>query len=615
MEHNILKIVNERRSDNQIKTIKEAYDLADKYKTYALTQAMSCDKHVKAGLFVFDTPEEVRRDTNCTRYHYLPYNCVPVNDLDGKYNYEPYSAIGLNSMVAKIIEAIFPSTIPFFELEPSIKDKIELKKRIEEKAIQEVLSILQQEADMLVQTAMQTGQPVPDAPVFDANNPDHVKLLNSVFEKYKAQQRKQYNDYTLYAFDYFKKVFTSSNQYMSILLYLVTGAFLVYMPVEVKSETDARDKIKLIPIDRFNILDTPEGGIVQLCIKEQFHVDAVPDDLWKAIEIIRKSKGGSKQNEIITIYEMIRFKIDENGNRRYYREKEYDGHPLPETYEEGDVDRLPYLIQRPLLTTSSAYGASYISQLIPILEDATFTKNSLRSMVEVSGVNAMAVDTATLASNDIVDVMAMKNQLYSVANADARQAFNPIQFTFGQEINVIQNIYQESVQVIQSAFMQNSSAQRDSERTTKGEIMIVVEELKKRMSLTYTQLESFSGALIRRCIQQMTHAKLWDLKSKVEPHITVGIGRIDLNQKADMFIEMLSVFNQLLSQLNPVLLQSLDVSHFIDMVMASKGFQADMLLNSEAVASGLQEQQEQIQQQQQMMQMLSAMQGDTQPQG
>ena len=72
---------------------------------------------------------------------------------------------------------------------------------------------------------------------------------------------------------------------------------------------------------------------------------------------------------------------------------------------------------------------------------------------------------------------------------------------------------------------------------------------------------------------------------------------------------MLGILNQLLSQLNPVLLQSLDVNHFIDMVMASKGFQADMLLSGKAVSAGLEEQVKQAQKQQEAMQMMQMLQG------
>jgi hypothetical protein len=203
----------------------------------------------------------------------------------------------------------------------------------------------------------------------------------------------------------------------------------------------------------------------------------------------------------------------------------------------------------------------------------------------------------------------MKNKVFATANNNAKDAAHGMHFNIGPELQVASNMYQESIQIIQSAFMQNSSAQRDSERTTKGEIMVVVDELKKRMSLTYTQLEGFSGEIVKRAIKQMKHLGIWDLKNKVEPQITIGIGKVDLNQKADTFIEMLGILNQLLSQLNPVLLQSLDVNHFIDMVMASKGFQADMLLSGKAVSAGLEQQVQQVQQQQQMMQMMQAVQG------
>ena len=225
-------------------------------------------------------------------------------------------------------------------------------------------------------------------------------------------------------------------------------------------------------------------------------------------------------------------------------------------------------------------------------------------MIQTSAFNTLMVDTTQLKSVEFDSLMSLQGKVIPVTSSDVKNSMAGVSFTMGSELQVAHNMYSEAIQVIQTAFMQNSSAQRDSERTTKGEIMVIIDELKQRMSLTYTQLEEFSAQIIKRCVQQMTHLKIWDLKAKVEPTITVGIGKIDLNQKADMFIEVLGLLNQLLSQLNPVLIQSLDINHFIDMVMASKGFQADMLLNSQAVSAGLIEQQKQLQQQQQMMQMM-----------
>lgn len=615
MEHQILKLVNERRT-NPFNTIKSIYEDTMKYRNYVLGQAIACDKYAQTGLFPLTTAE-MKDDSKSSRYHIHTWQLIDEEVEIHKYAFEPNASIGVNSMVAKIIEAIFPTVHPFFELKPSLKDQIKLAGAVKEKAVESVMGILETQYQQQVQTANLTGQPIPSAPQFDATNPTHIELLNSEFELLKAEQRQKYNEYTLFAFDYFKKTFSASNQYMAILLYLVTGAFLLYMPPNPKNEYEAKTQIKLIPLDKFTIVDSPEGEVVQICIREQYHVDAIPDKLWEAVKAVKQMKnnqGVYNSDSIVTIYELIRFKTDENGKRKYYSEKEYEGFPLPDTYVEGGIEDFPYILNRPLISTTSCYGSPYMAQFIPILEDATYVKNNLRSMVQNSALNALMIDISLLKGVEFDSLLSLKDKVIPVNTADVKNSIGNIGFNMGSEIQVAHNMYSEAIQVIQTAFMQNSSAQRDSERTTKGEIMVIIDELKQRMSLTYTQLEDFSAQIIKRCIQQMNHLKLWDLKAKVDPVITVGVGKIDLNQKADMFIEVLSILNQLLSQLNPVLIQSLDINHFIDMVMASKGFQADMLLNSQAVSAGLLEQQRQIQQQQQMMQMmpmLEQLQGQT----
>lgn len=629
MEHEILKLVNKRLKDHK-KSIKECYDEAAKYRAYTLTLAVACDKYAQTGLFPLIKPTttgswdmtDMRNDSVSPRTYEGNYQLLE-NDLStDKYAFEPNAAIGVNTMCAKIIEAVFPTVVPYFELKPSLRDQIKLSGKIKVEAIQKVQQVLQQQSDAQMQQELQTGQIITPPIEFDPSNEEHLSLLNNTFEDLKADQRQLYNDYTLLAFDYIKKTFLPEYQYMSILLYLVTGPFLLYMKPDPIDENDARDSIKVIPLDKFTIVDGPDGNIVEICIREQYHIDAIPEDLWEAIEAIRDTKSSDGSfDKVITIYEMIRFKNepikDKSGKvtgykKRYCSEKEFSGYALPDTYYEGDVEDLPYIINRPLLASTSSYGVPYMAQYVPLLEDATNTKNQLRTILFNAAAFSIIVDQAFLKEHEIDDVMAMKNKVYATANNSAKDAVHGLHFNIGPELQVANNIYAEAIQTIQSAFMQNSSAQRDSERTTKGEIMVVVEELKKRMSLTYTQLEGFSRQIVKRSIKQMKHLGIWDLKSKVEPQITIGIGKVDLNQKADTFIEMLGILNQLLSQLNPVLIQSLDINHFIDMVMASKGFQADMLLSGKAVSVGLEQQMQQVQQQQQMMQAMQMMQGQQQ---
>ena len=626
MEHEILKIVNKRRKDHK-KSIKECYDEAAKYRAYTLTRAIACDKYAQSGLFPLVKPttdgswdmSDMRDESVSPRTYEGNYHLLENNLSTDKYAFEPNAAIGVNTMCAKIIEAVFPTVVPYFELKPSLRDQIKLSGKIKTEAIQKVQQVLQQQSDNQMNQQVQTGQPITPPIEFDPTNGEHLSLLNNTFEELKADQRQVYNDYTLFAFDYIKKTFLPEHQYMSILLYLVTGPFLLYMKPDPIDEADARESIKVIPLDKFTIVDGPDGNIVEICIREQYHVDAVPDELWDAIEAVKNTKSNDAQyDKVITIYEMIRFKTetikDKNGKitghkKLYCCEKEFEHYALPGTYYEGQVDDLPYIINRPLLASTSSYGSPYMAQFIPLLEDSTNTKNQLRTILFNSAAFSVIVDQAFLKEHEIDDILSMKNKVFASANNSAKDAAHGIHFNIGPELQVASNMYQESIQIIQSAFMQNSSAQRDSERTTKGEIMVVVDELKKRMSLTYTQLEGFSGEIVKRAIKQMKHLGIWDLKNKVEPQITIGIGKVDLNQKADTFIEMLGILNQLLSQLNPVLLQSLDVNHFIDMVMASKGFQADMLLSGKAVSAGLEEQVKQAQKQQEAMQMMQMLQG------
>jgi len=626
MEHEILKLVNKRRKDHK-KSIKECYDEAARYRAYTLTRAIACDKYAQTGLFPLVKPStdgswdmsDMRNESVSPRTYEGNYQLLENSLSTDKYAFEPNAAIGVNTMCAKIIEAVFPTVVPYFELKPSLRDQIKLSGKIKTEAIQKVNQILQQQSDNQMNQQIQSGQPITSPITFDPTNGEHISLLNNTFEELKADQRQVYNDYTLLAFDYIKKTFLPEYQYMSILLYLVTGPFLLYMKPDPIDEADARESIKVIPLDKFTIVDGPDGNIVEICIREQYHVDAVPEELWDAIEAVKNTKSNDAQyDKVITIYEMIRFKQEpiknKDGKTTGYKklfcsEKEFEGYALPDTYYEGQVDDLPYIINRPLLASTSSYGSPYMAQFIPLLEDSTNTKNQLRTILFNAAAFSIFVDQAFLKEHEIDDILSMKNKVFATANNNAKDAAHGMHFNIGPELQVASNMYQESIQIIQSAFMQNSSAQRDSERTTKGEIMVVVDELKKRMSLTYTQLEGFSGEIVKRAIKQMKHLGIWDLKNKVEPQITIGIGKVDLNQKADTFIEMLGILNQLLSQLNPVLLQSLDVNHFIDMVMASKGFQADMLLSGKAVSAGLEQQVQQVQHQQQMMQMMQAVQG------
>ena len=362
---------------------------------------------------------------------------------------------------------------------------------------------------------------------------------------------------------------------------IVTGNYLLHV---------GKDGIKGYALDKFVVTRDPEGAVKQVIIKEEFHVETLPEDVVALSGWSSEDSAGSAKP--IAIY--TKFWRDGKKWRTY---QEVNDQIIEGTEGSYPLDEPPFMPLRWTAVAGEHYGRAHVEAFY----------GDIRAL---EGLSKSIVDAATASARLLVmvnptgvtrkeQVAKAQNGAVITGNADDVQF---MQTQKGADMAVASQQVQRLELRIAQAFLSEAGALRDGERVTAEEVRMRAQQLENTLGGTYSVLSNeMQLPLVRRLMAQMTKSKkLPELpKDVVSPTIVTGLDALGRGHDLNKYMQLL----QALAPLGPEALGRVNMGDLVKRVGISLGLEMDGLIYSE---QDMQQQQAQAMEQQAQQMMMQA---------
>ena len=451
--------------------------------------------------------------------------------------YTPYQSVGsrgVNNLASKLLLLLFPPNQPFFRLTVDGKAKAEAENNPEVKTqIEKVLSKIEREVMGRIETdAMRV-------PVFEA-----LKHL------------------------------------------LIGGNVLLHLP--------KAGKMKVYPLDQYVIKRDDGGSILEIVVKENISIKALPDEAQE-IAYAHMSSEDIKSTDDCDVYTHI-YKLPDNG---FYVCQELHGVKIPSSIGKFTEENFPFLPLRMISVDNEDYGRSYVEQYIGDLKSL---EGLSRSLVEGAAASSKVVFLVKPNSST------KKRDLAMTRNGDiiTGQAgdVDVLQAQKHYDLGVVESAIGKFEQRLSFAFLLNAAVQRDAERVTSTEIRYMANELETALGGVYSLLsQELQLPIVRLLMQRMSKkGEIPNLpKGTVKPTIITGVEALGRGNDLEKLREFTAEIAQL-AQINPQAVSMLNIGDLIQRMANSHGIDTEGLIKSQEELQAEQQQAQEMQQQQMMEQ-------------
>jgi hypothetical protein len=372
---------------------------------------------------------------------------------------------------------------------------------------------------------------------------------------------------------------------------IVTGNYLLHL---------GKEGVKGYSLDKFVVTRDPEGKVKQVIIKEEFHIETLPEDVLALTSFNPNDSGGA--DKPVAIY--TKFYRD---GKRWKTYQEVEDQMIPGTEGSYPIDEPPFMPLRWTAIAGEHYGRAHVEAFY----------GDIRAL---EGLSKAIVDASTASARLLVMVnptgVTNKKQVAEAQNgAVITGAADDVQFMQtqkGSDMAVASQQVQRLEMRISQAFLSEQGALRDGERVTAEEVRMRAQQLENTLGGVYSVLSNeLQLPLVRRLLAQMQKAKkLPELpKDVVEPSIVTGLDALGRGHDLNKYMQLL----QAMAPLGPEALGRVNMGDLIKRVGVSLGLEMDGLIFSD---QEIQQQQAQaMEQQAQQMMMQAGANAVSQPQG
>jgi len=372
---------------------------------------------------------------------------------------------------------------------------------------------------------------------------------------------------------------------------IVTGNYLLHI---------GKEGVKGYSLDKYVVTRDPEGNIKQVIIKEEFHIETLPEDVLALTSFSADDSGGSSKP--VSIY--TKFYID---GKKWKTYQEVEDVMIPGTEGSYPIDEPPFMPLRWTAIAGEHYGRAHVESFYG---DIRALEGLSKAIVDAATASArLLVLVNPMGTTDEDDVAKAPNGSVIAGGADDIQF---MQVQKGADMAVASQQVQRLEMRISQAFLSEQGALRDGERVTAEEVRMRAQQLENTLGGVYSVLSNeLQLPLVRRLMAQMTKAKkLPELpKDVVEPTIVTGLDALGRGHDLNKYMQLL----QALSPLGPEALGRVNMGDLVKRVGISLGLEMDGLIYNE---QEIQQQQAQAQEQQaQQMMMQAGANAVGQPQG
>ena len=371
---------------------------------------------------------------------------------------------------------------------------------------------------------------------------------------------------------------------------IISGNSCIYLP----DETGMR----VYRLDKYVCKRDPSGTLLELIIKEQIALEAIPQDILSAlpVEASEKPTSTGKGTDSVSpptpdslkpkdLFTYVFLEANQ-----YVVFQEIEGILVPGSKGSYPVDALPFMLLRWTKVDGEDYGRSYIEEY---LGDLSTLEDLTKALVEFAAVASRV--------NFFVNPNGVTNikKLQGAANGDylvgdAARDITTLQVEKYNDFRVVKDLLSAIEQRLAYAFLLNTAIQRPGERVTAEEIRFMARELEDALGGVYTvQSQDLQLPLTKVIIAQLERqSQLPILPAGILPTIVTGIDALGRGQD----LAMLDAFVDGAIQKNPEAIKYINWSDYLSRRAAALGIDmAGLIKSPEELAAE--------QQQEQMMQM------------
>ncbi len=398
--------------------------------------------------------------------------------------YQSVGARGVNNLASKLLLTLFPPNTTYFKM------------KVDEMTLGQI-----------------TGKAGMQAEVDKALSAYTQKVMSEV------EQR----SVRVSAFEAFKQLINAGNA-------------LLYIP-----ETGG---VRVYRLDKYVCKRDPAGTLLELVIKEQIALAAIPEDVKKMLPIQAASpaSAGTGKDGVVTpsaetlkphdLYTHCFLEGEE-----YWCYQEIEGVVVPGSIGKYPKDKSPFMPLRMVKVDGEDYGRSYVEEYLgdlSVLEDLT------KALVEFSAIaSRVNFFVRPNGSTRIKDVSEAKNGDFIVGNA--LEDITTLQVDKPNDFSVVKAMINEIEGRLAFAFLLNTAIQRPGERVTAEEISYMARELEDTLGGVYSvQSQELQLPLTFVLISQLERTgKLPTLPAGILPTIVTGMDALGRGQdlaKLDGFI-------------------------------------------------------------------------------
>ena len=346
---------------------------------------------------------------------------------------------------------------------------------------------------------------------------------------------------------------------------IVAGNVLLYLP------KDGRPRV--FKLDSYVTQRDPYGNLMRAIMREEVALDVLTDDDRAAVQANGQTAADpSKGSAVPTV--MVYTHYYRKGGR-FHVHQEINGHILPGSEGDFDVDKGPVMALRWTTVDGEDYGRSYVEEYLGDLQ-------SLEGLMEAitQGAAAAARLLVLVTPNGVTRLKDVQDAPNGAVIAGIATDVTMLQTNKSADLAVAMQAAQGITDRLAYAFLMSTAVQRQAERVTAEEVRFMATELETALGGVYSILaQDLQLPLAVRLVDRMTKQKRLPKLPKgfVRPTIVTGIEALGRGND----LTKLQTMIQIAAPLGPEALARLNVGDFLTRIGTSLGIDMDGLVKSD----------------------------------
>ena len=320
--------------------------------------------------------------------------------------------------------------------------------------------------------------------------------------------------------------------------------------------------LKSYKLDQYVIQRDYEGNVIDIVTKEMVGKDALPKAVANAVEF------ESEETTDVTIYTRVVRKAD-----TWYEWQEVEDVLIPGSEANYKLEETPYIPLRWTSVNGENYGRGLVEQY---LGDFRNLEGLYQLVIETAAVQARTIFGKV--PGGLTDMEEFQDAVNGqVIYGNLEEDIVTSRVDKGADLQVPMELVQILTRRLEQAFLSASSAVRDSERTTLGEIRYLANDLEESLGGVHSILaQEFQNPLAKILLKNMDTSVNMEGLDLI---IVTGVEALGRNNDIDKLRQLNSLIQELGSP--ELVLQRMNIDNYITDISKNLGLPQDRYIKGE----------------------------------